>query len=466
MNALPSFYSLLSRFSKEDVEFATQSLQQLGVMVKRKRTELNFALSHATEKLLHPSSCFRRVQQEVQQSLGQDLQPFLSSSDLMSKCRGGEVASFLLLQLKGLVEALAQVPPDILDDGKRRRTEEGEGEEQRRNGGGGGGGGGISSHILQTMSEGLQAGKGEDLEQPLPECVIVLENNCDSSSSIFGPFGSTDDSIACYLTDLCGAGEEDEEDGQQEDAADLLLLPFWRRDGKKDEKENEEERRRAMLWLEKLSCWIAEEKEEGASVQQLQQRAEGEMTAVGPWPGEVVEVGGMVEKKLVAKKHSSIWMMETEDAPPAQAAGDAEQAGADMGASRRAAEALRDPQVLVPWFTVKGEENEEALEALKASVCERVWQNPGIPESHLRSRYFMLNPRTLGDVLVILEAEGKVEVRALHVPQCSLASPPLPTIFESYARASEFGGSFSAANPSVSRERYLYPKRVSFKPLL
>eukprot|EP00960_Hanusia_phi_P011551 337219-Hanusia_phi.AAC.1 len=82
----------------------------------------------------------------------------------MSHCRGGEVASFLFLLLKGLLEAQAEVPPDIVDDG-RKGDGDGERDEQRKSGGGGGGGGGISSHILQTMSEGFQAGKGEDLEQ-------------------------------------------------------------------------------------------------------------------------------------------------------------------------------------------------------------------------------------------------------------------------------------------------------------
>eukprot|EP00960_Hanusia_phi_P031327 749230-Hanusia_phi.AAC.2 len=236
--------------------------------------------------------------------------------------------------------------------------------------------------------------------------------------------------------------------------------------------------------------------------------------------GEAVEVGGMMEKKLVAKKYWSPWMMETDHVAASEH---------EEGATRRAEEALQEPQaaalarlaaahgvgqVLVPWFTVKGEENEEALEALvrtfrtylllfsllhpaprhhlpvlllllllspphsfsslfppphprvssqKASVCERVWHNPGIPESHLRGK------RGRGRRRRRDESCGRRQGRVSGPPsprgwcwserelpltpclQCSLTSPALPRIFESFARTSEFGSNAAAFDASFSR---------------
>jgi hypothetical protein len=75
--------------------------------------------------------------------------------------------------------------------------------------------------------------------------------------------------------------------------------------------------------------------------------------------------------------------------------------------------ALVDGQVAGPWLTMEGTssagkasssnsasssplDGSDALEHLRAAICETVYKHPGMPEEALAHRFHMLNPRTLG----------------------------------------------------------------------
>jgi hypothetical protein len=146
--------------------------------------------------------------------------------------------------------------------------------------------------------------------------------------------------------------------------------------------------------------------------------------------------------------------------------------------------ALVDGQVAGPWLTMEGTssagkasssnsasssplDGSDALEHLRAAICETVYKHPGMPEEALAHRFHMLNPRTLGDVVAALELDGMISSRALAVPECSVFSAVIPSyaprsscVFPSQPAGGpgdEVRGGGSAVAGKI--QRFLYPQR-------
>lgn len=134
------------------------------------------------------------------------------------------------------------------------------------------------------------------------------------------------------------------------------------------------------------------------------------------------------------------------------------------GVEDRTREALVDGQVAGPWLTLADGDasNDDPLGNLRAAICETVYKHPGMPEAALAQRFYMLNPRTLGDVVAALEMEGALSCRSLVVPNCSISSAENPTLVARSCSAfpsSVLAGVGAAGEGQV--KRFLFPRRSS-----